>query len=81
VTGIDFSERMIAIAWGLYPEIDLRVDDCAALRTIADEHFDLVVSNYVLMDTPDLRDKMAAFHRVLKPGGVAVVVFSHPCLP
>jgi 2-polyprenyl-3-methyl-5-hydroxy-6-metoxy-1,4-benzoquinol methylase len=47
VTGIDFSERMIAIARGLYPEIDLRVDDCAALRTIADEHFDLVVSNYV----------------------------------
>jgi SAM-dependent methyltransferase len=81
VIGIDFSVRMIAIAGRLYPEIDFRVDDCAALHTIADEHVDLVVSNYVLMDTPDLRDTIAAFHRVLKPGGVAVLVFSHPCFP
>ena len=49
--------------------------------TIADAHCDLVIANYVLMDTPDLRDTMAAFHRVLKPGGVAVLVFSHPCFP
>ena len=33
------------------------------------------------MDTPDLRGTMAAFNRVLKPGGVAVLVFSHPCFP
>jgi ubiquinone/menaquinone biosynthesis C-methylase UbiE len=79
--GIDFSERMITIARGWYPEIDFRVDDRAALRIIADEHFDLVIANYVLVDTPDLRDTMAAFHRVLKPGGVAVLVFSHPCFP
>lgn len=81
VTGIDFSERMIAIAQGRHPEIDFRVDDCAELRTIEDEHFDVAIANYVLMDTPALRGTMAAFHRVLKPGGVAVVVFSHPCFP
>ena len=33
------------------------------------------------MDIPDLRGTMAAFNRVLKPGGVAVLVFSHPCFP
>ena len=81
VTGIDFSERMIAIARGLHPEMDFRVDDCAELRTIADAHCDLIISNYVLMDTPDLRGTMQAFNRVLKPGGVAVLVFSHPCFP
>jgi SAM-dependent methyltransferase len=81
VIGIDFSERMIAIARGLYPEIDFRVDDCAALRTIADEHVDLVIANDVLMDTPDLHGTMAAFHRVLTPGGTAVLVSSHPCFP
>jgi SAM-dependent methyltransferase len=35
----------------------------------------------VLMDTPDLQGTMKAFHRVLKPGGIAVLVFSHPCFP
>jgi SAM-dependent methyltransferase len=81
VTGIDFSDRMIAIARGRYPEIDFRVDSCSELATAADKQFDLLVSNYVLMDTPDLYGAMAAFYRVLRPGGVAVLIFSHPCFP
>jgi ubiquinone/menaquinone biosynthesis C-methylase UbiE len=81
VTGIDFSERMIEIARAHHPTLDFRVDSCAQLATIEDEHFDLVIANYVLMDTPDLHGTMHAFHRVLKPHGVAVLVFSHPCFP
>jgi SAM-dependent methyltransferase len=41
----------------------------------------LVIANYVLMDTPDLHGTLHAFHRVLKPDGVAVLIFSHPCFP
>ena len=52
VTGIDFSERMSEIARAHHPDIDFRVDSCAELRTLDDEHFDLVFANYVLMDTP-----------------------------
>lgn len=81
VTGIDFSERMIAIARAEHPDMDFRVDSCSDLATIDDAHFDLVIANYVLMDTPELGQTMQAFHRVLRPGGVAVVVFSHPCFP
>jgi SAM-dependent methyltransferase len=81
VTGIDFSERMIAIARAQYPNIDFRVDSCSALRTLEDEYFDVVIANYVLMDTPDLPGTMAAFNRRLKTDGVAVLVFSHPCFP
>jgi SAM-dependent methyltransferase len=81
VTGIDFSESMIAIARAQHPEMDFRVDSCTELRNLQDEHFDLVIANYVLMDTPDLRGTMRAFHRILKPDGVAVLVFSHPCFP
>jgi SAM-dependent methyltransferase len=81
VTGIDFSERMIEIARAQHPDLDLRVDSCSELATLPDEHFDLVIANYVLMDTPDLWGTMQAFHRVLKPEGVAVLVFSHPCFP
>jgi 2-polyprenyl-3-methyl-5-hydroxy-6-metoxy-1,4-benzoquinol methylase len=50
VTGIDFSERMIEIARAHYPAMDFRVDSCTQLATIDDEHFDLVIANYVLMD-------------------------------
>src|SRR5262249_25237708 len=81
VIGIDFSERMIEIARAHNPAIDFRVDSCAELATIDDGYFGLVIANYVLMDTPDLPGTMAAFHRVLKPDGVAVLVFSHPCFP
>ena len=81
VTGIDFSERMIEIARAHNPDIDFRVDSCAELRTLDDEHFDLVFANYVLMDTPDLQGTLHAFHRVLKTDGMAVLVFSHPCFP
>ena len=81
VIGVDFSERMIAIARATDPTGDFRVDSVSALETIADEEFDMIVSNYVLMDTPDLEGVVKALHRALKPSGVAVLVFSHPCFP
>jgi ubiquinone/menaquinone biosynthesis C-methylase UbiE len=80
-TGIDHSERMIAIAQEASPDIDFRVDSCTTLQTLGSDAFDIVVANYVLMDAADLRGTMQSFHRVLKPGGTAVVVFSHPCFP
>jgi len=81
VIGIDFSESMIEIARAHNPALDFRVDSCTELHTLTDASFDLVVANYVLMDTPDLQGTLHAFHRVLKPHGVAVLVFSHPCFP
>ena len=81
VTGVDFSERMIAIARATDSITEFRVDSCSELSTIEDDAFDMVVANYVLMDTPDLEGTIAAFHRVLKPAGVAVLVVSHPCFP
>ena len=81
VTGVDFAGRMIEIARADRPGIDFRVDSCTELATCEGEEFDLVIANYVLMDTPDLEATMRAFARVLKPSGAAVLVFSHPCFP
>ncbi|HEY2932904.1 MAG TPA: methyltransferase domain-containing protein [Acidobacteriota bacterium] len=81
VTGVDFSERMIEVARSRYPDVDFRVDSCSELHTIDDQHFDIVIANYLLMDTPDVRGTMQAFNRVLRIDGVAVLVFSHPCFP
>ncbi|MBC8478294.1 MAG: methyltransferase domain-containing protein [Candidatus Delongbacteria bacterium] len=79
VTGVDLSERMIAIARSKSNTIDYQVDSCTRLQGLADSSFDLLIANYVLMDVPDLEGTISAFHRVLKPGGAAVLVFSHPC--
>ncbi|WP_010582485.1 methyltransferase domain-containing protein [Schlesneria paludicola] len=81
VTGIDFSERMIAIARDRNPDLQFQVDSCSELHTIPDNSCDLVVSNYVLMDVPDFLGAIRSFHRVLKRDGQAVIVFSHPCFP
>lgn len=81
VIGIDFSDRMIEIALAKTPNIDFRLESCSNLTSIADGSIDVVIGNYILMDTPDLDGTMRAFHRVLTIGGVAVVVFSHPCFP
>ncbi|MCA9427413.1 MAG: methyltransferase domain-containing protein [Candidatus Omnitrophica bacterium] len=79
--GVDFSERMIDVARSKGTDIDFRVDSCSELITVRDETIDLIVSNYVLMDVPDLIGTVRAFNRVLKLDGLAVLVFSHPCFP
>jgi len=81
VVGVDFSEEMINIARSKYPDIDFRVDSCSELKTVGSNSQDMVIANYLLMDTPDLDGTMRAFYRVLKPDGTAVLIFSHPCFP
>ena len=79
VIGVDFAPRMLEIARTRYPDIDFRLDDCSQLETVDDDYFDLLISNYMLMDTPDLDGTVNAFHRVLKLKGTATLIFSHPC--
>lgn len=81
VIGIDHAEEMIRIAREKAPDLEFHVDSCSELAGVGDRAVDLVIANYVLMDTPDLEGTLKAFARVLKDGGVAVVVFSHPCFP
>lgn len=84
VVAVDAAEQMIAIArreTSADLNISYRVDSCATLATIEDGGIDRIVSNYVLMDILDLDGTIGAFHRVLKLGGAAVIVFTHPCFP
>ncbi|PSM45467.1 methyltransferase type 11, partial [Chroococcidiopsis sp. CCALA 051] len=85
VTAIDLSERMIEIAREKANQngqnINFHVDNCETMDSLEDNFFNAIVSNYVLMDVPDLENTMRAFNRVLKVNGIAVVVFSHPCFP
>jgi len=81
VIGIDLSEKMIEIARSKAPQISFQVDSCSELKTVDDGSVDLVIANYVLMDTPDLNGAIKAVHRVLRKNGFAVTVFSPPCFP
>jgi len=81
VRGVDFSGKMVEISRSKDPEIDFQVDSVDELVTVDDESVDLVIANYVLMDCGDLEGATKSFGRVLRPGGAAVLVFSHPCFP
>src|SRR5213593_2802878 len=79
-TGVDLTDAAIELARkrlelsGLRGE--LRVSDAENLD-FADESFDLVYSHGVLHHTPDIARAVSEIHRVLRPGGRAIVMLYH----
>src|SRR5437660_2986663 len=79
-TGVDLTDAAIELARkrfelsGLRGE--LRVSDAENLD-FADNSFDLVYSHGVLHHTPDTQAAVKEIHRVLKPGGRAIVMLYH----
>lgn len=68
VTGIDFSDSMVDVARGRFPEITFTQADAENLP-LETESFDAVVANFVVhhLARPEL--VFREVHRVLKPGG------------
>ncbi len=83
VIAIDYAETMIEIANSIDQtnSVDYQIDSCSELKTIKNDSIDKIVSNYVLMDLPDLPGAAQSFYRVLVPGGTAVITITHPCFP
>ena len=79
-TGVDLTEAAVSLARrrfeleGLPGEF--RVSDAERLD-FPDESFDLVYSHGVLHHTPDTARAVREIHRVLRPGGRAVVMLYH----
>ena len=71
VVGLDASFGMLRAA---APRVSQRVRGMAERLPFADARFDLVTMGYALRHVADLRSTFAEFRRVLKPGGVAVVL-------
>jgi SAM-dependent methyltransferase len=69
VTGVDFSERMIARARMLHPDIEFREGDAENLRDFPDESFDVVAMNFGFHHLEQPENALKAIHRVLKPRG------------
>ena len=67
-TGIDFSEKMVAIAKRMFPEIRFRQGDAHNLP-FEDESFDRVLKNFGLLHVSNPEKACAEASRVLKRGG------------
>jgi SAM-dependent methyltransferase len=79
-SGVDLTQAAIDLARTRFEVSGLkgefRVADAEKLD-FADDSFDLVYSHGVLHHTPDTARAVAEIHRVLKPGGRAVVMLYH----
>lgn len=83
VIGVDFSEKMIALAIAEEERekkgIIYHIADASDLQMLADEKFDIVTCFMVYMDFEDIDGVSREIHRVLKPGGFGVISMPHPC--
>jgi ubiquinone/menaquinone biosynthesis C-methylase UbiE len=79
-TGIDLTDAAVELAKRRFELFDLpgtfRVTDAERLD-FPDNSFDLVYSHGVLHHTPDTAAAIREIHRVLRPGGKAVVMLYH----
>ena len=79
-TGIDLTDAAVELAKRRFDLFDLpgtfRVADAERLG-FPDNSFDLVYSHGVLHHTPDTAAAVREIHRVLRPGGKAVVMLYH----
>jgi SAM-dependent methyltransferase len=72
VAGVDGSDEMLARARELNPEVELRQANVDALP-FPDTSFDLAICLEVLRYLPDPQPCLDEIHRVLRPGGIALV--------
>ena len=79
-TGIDLTVAAVSLARKNFASAgmpgEFRVSDAENLD-FADESFDMVYSHGVLHHTPDIEAAVREVHRVLKPGGGAIVMLYH----
>ncbi len=74
VTGVDFSEAQIERAKKNVPNADFLCEDMTQL-SFPDNTFDGITSYYAIIHIPrdEHRPLLANFHRMLKPGGCALL--------
>lgn len=73
VVGVDISESMIALARRRNPSAEIKMADATKLPE-PDGSFDAALAVQVYEYLPDLAAALADLHRVLRPGGRAVIV-------
>ncbi len=74
-TGVDYTEKLLALARAKFPATDLRWMDARDMSAFADASFSLVVFSFNGIDCVSYADReqiLREMYRVLKPGGLAL---------
>ena len=81
VTGIDGSEKMISLAKTATGPTNVHYEICDLTERLpfADNRYDVVLADMVLMDIPTIDVAIAEFFRVLSDVGILVFSITHPC--
>jgi demethylmenaquinone methyltransferase/2-methoxy-6-polyprenyl-1,4-benzoquinol methylase len=74
VTGVDFSEGMLAVARRRVPGVDFRRGDATTLEGLEGASVDAVTVAFGLRNIPDRQAAVRAAFRVLRPGGRFVIL-------
>jgi SAM-dependent methyltransferase len=80
VSGMDFSEGMLAIASERYPDVDFVRGDLQGRWPFADGAFDAVLCALVGEHLEDIDAVASEMRRVIRPGGRAVFSVYHPAM-
>ncbi len=82
VTAVDYSVKMIEIAKNK-TERNLQIEyyhgNCEKLNFLADQTFDIIISNMVIQDLPDYQSAIKEMYRLLVDGGYFIFSILHPC--
>lgn len=78
VIGIDGSEAMIKLARELYSNCDYLLADITQPLAFADETFDIILCNQVLMDIQNVEAVFSECKRLLKKDGIFYYSIVHP---
>lgn len=78
VLGVDGSANMIDIACTRYRNCSFEICDITESFPFANESFDLIFCNQVLMDIENIEEVFSECYRILKPGGIFYYSIVHP---
>jgi ubiquinone/menaquinone biosynthesis C-methylase UbiE len=78
VLGVDASSNMIKIARSRYKDCSFDICDITEVLPFADNSFDLIFCNQVLMDIENIEQALSECYRILKPNGIFYYSIVHP---
>lgn len=77
IFGLDASEKFVAIARSNNPDADIRQGLFENIP-FEDNYFDAVLSKYAIQTSPDIAPVLSGIYRILKPGGIVLLLATHP---